>query len=155
MNTAERFWSKVDRSKGDSACWIWLACKYDTGYGQMSVDGVLWRAHRLSWVLTHGPIPDGVCVLHRCDNRPCVNPSHLFLGSRADNSADMIAKGRSKSPLGERSKQKTHCPKGHPYDAANTIINERGWRLCRTCRRAISIARSKTHRTQPAGETVV
>lgn len=98
---AERFWSKVDRS---GECWEWTAGLNQAGYGQFS----MWpdrpeRAHRFSWVLHNGPIPDDLCVLHACDNRKCVNPAHLFLGTRGDNIRDCFAKGRGNPVPGARS----------------------------------------------------
>lgn len=93
--TTERFWDKVDRTPG---CWLWTASLRNKGYGAFTYRengrAVQDRAHRYSWRLFHGPIPDGLCVLHRCDNPRCVNPAHLFLGTRGDNNADMVAKGR-------------------------------------------------------------
>ncbi len=86
-----RFWARVDKT-GD--CWLWTGCKNDAGYGAIRWQGRTTRAHRISWVLTNGDIPDGRLVLHRCDNRPCVRPDHLFVGSHADNSRDMVAKDR-------------------------------------------------------------
>lgn len=82
-------------------CIEWQKSCSGSGYGQIKVGGrkgKLWRAHRWSWVQVHGPIPEGLCVLHRCDNRRCVNVDHLFLGTMADNSADMWAKGRGWTP---------------------------------------------------------
>ena len=88
-----RYWRKVDKT-GD--CWLWTASTDTSGYGIIRNDeGKLGRAHRLSYEWHYGDIPEGMCVCHTCDVRRCVNPAHLFLGSRVDNAADMVAKGRS------------------------------------------------------------
>src|SRR5689334_4116509 len=74
----ERFWSKVDR-RAPAECWLWLGSRDDKGYGRLDRNKRIARAHRLAWELTHGPIPDGLVVRHRCDNPPCVNPAHLLI----------------------------------------------------------------------------
>lgn len=78
----------------DTGCWEWQLTKNDHGYGQGKIKQKRFLAHRLYWERENGPIPEGLCVLHRCDNPGCVNPEHLFLGTKQDNSRDMTSKGR-------------------------------------------------------------
>lgn len=97
----ERFWSKVDKI-GPNDCWEWQAYKDINGYGQFWHNRKIKYAHRTAWELTNGPILNRLCVLHHCDNPGCVNPSHLFLGTRADNAIDRDKKGRLSPIRGER-----------------------------------------------------
>lgn len=89
-----RFWDKVEIPKSPDACWVWIAARNRKGYGDLSFRGRRYRAHRLSFELANGSIPDGLQIHHTCDNPPCVRPQHLWAGSALENTADMIAKGR-------------------------------------------------------------
>ncbi len=89
----ERFRAKIG-NRTEMGCLLWTGAHGRSGHGQLLVDGRLDTAQRVAWRLANGPIPEGLHVLHRCDNPPCVEPTHLFLGTHADNMADMLAKGR-------------------------------------------------------------
>lgn len=87
------FWGRFKEGAG---CWEWLGNRNYAGYGVVNVKFTKQMAHRVSYMLSRGAIPKGISVLHRCDNPGCVRPDHLFLGTQADNNADMLAKGRAR-----------------------------------------------------------
>jgi hypothetical protein len=93
INPTTRFFNNINKT---SSCWLWIKARTRAGYGEFFVNGKMAYAHRFSWELHKGPIPIGQCVLHNCpggDNPACVNPDHLFLGTKLDNNRDMLKKG--------------------------------------------------------------
>lgn len=115
--TLKRFWSKVNKS---GECWIWTASKRNKGYGAFvypSLDGdiIQGRAHRFSWEIHFGPIPEGLCVLHKCDIPACVNPEHLFLGTKADNNRDLYEKGHHRCGTSKTPVELCKYPKGEKH----------------------------------------
>lgn len=126
-----RFWTRVIKSEG---CWEWDTKPPSARYGQFGAGGQTWKPHRYSYTVNVGPIPDGLWVLHHCDNGFCVRPDHLFLGTYLDNIADMMAKGRHRSGRAHPS----HCKYGHPFSGDNLYIKPNGKRQCRTCARRAS-----------------
>lgn len=111
-------------------CIEWTGAKAGNGYGTVWMAGRMAYAHRVAWEKENGPIPSGMCVLHLCDNPPCTNPAHLFLGTQRDNVADMLSKGR-----GRWAGTPGTCYRGHPRNEENTYVSPGGERKCRVCGR--------------------
>lgn len=124
--TKERFAAKALLMSNE--CWEWQGPRTSQGYGQFKSFGEQ-LAHRVSFILHIGPLPKDACVLHRCDNPPCVNPEHFFLGNRDVNNKDRAAKGRTVV----FHSLKTHCKHGHEFDKENTYFRPAGTRGCRKC----------------------
>lgn len=171
--TMARFWAKVNKVGPvhptiGTECWLWTGRPTPSGYGAffpIRTEHV--PAHRYSYVLAHGIIPDGLHVLHKCDVRLCVRPDHLFAGTQLDNVRDMLAKGRE----GRTMKKRTHCVRGHVLaDNEVRILSEGKYpaRRCRECKRIESAAyyaknrdrvlarqiRGRTHRADVRGDLV-
>jgi len=104
--TPERFWPRLDYPDGPDGCWLWRGTCGANGYGHISVGGSPRGAHRMAYTFAYGDIPDGLWVLHRCDTPACCNPTHLFLGTVADNNSDKHQKGRD--ARGEDHGSRTH-----------------------------------------------
>lgn len=145
LDDLERFWSRVDKSKGPEACWVWTGALTRSGYGQFYVARKKQVAHRwllgvrrgepLEWPRERG--------CHRCDNPPCCNPAHLYIGDAKANQADAM----------ERSTYdwtRTHCPAGHEYTPENTYLHERGKR-CRQCMKLQGEAARRAKGAKPRG----
>lgn len=116
MNEAT-FWSKVDKS---GECWLWKGKHNDLGYGELCVAGKRIKAHRFAYQISRGSIPDGIVVCHSCDNPPCVNPAHLWLGTHADNRRDALQKGRIKETLPKLTETQVLAIRKHLADRTKT-----------------------------------
>jgi hypothetical protein len=131
----ERFWLRVRKSEG---CWEWTGARSPQGYGVLRVSESARLAHRISWELGHGKIPPGLNALHRCDNPGCVRPDHLFIGTHADNTADMVTKKRQTTKLSEeevraiRKSTASNVALAAIYDVSRVLIvsirNGKAWK---------------------------
>lgn len=120
----------------ESGCWEWRGhCGAKEGYGRIRLDGSMHNVHRALYEQLFGYLPDDMVVCHTCDNPPCCNPDHLYLGTPADNMADRDGKGRRDETYFLPPQKRETCPQGHLYEGANLIINSRGNRVCRMCKR--------------------
>ncbi len=123
----------------DGGCSLWLGPTSGTGYGAVRYEGRVWRAHRLAWVFAGNKIPGGMHVCHHCDVRLCINPAHLFVGTRSDNMRDCVAKGRHSAiglkVVASMRKAETHCKRGHEWSPENTLRTKKGCRRCLECKR--------------------
>lgn len=123
QRTVERFQSKIQKGDSENSCWIWLGAKHIRGYGYFGVShGKNVYAHRFSYEISHGPIPDGMCIMHKCDNPSCVRPDHLQVGTQKDNIRDRDQKKRTAT--GKRSGVHTK-PENFPTWALRGENNDR------------------------------
>lgn len=144
--TPEVFNKRVAKGPG---CWEWTGSRNTAGYGVISSKGRKRMAHRVSYEIANGPIPDGMLVCHRCDNPKCVRPDHLFLGTSRDNAQDAASKGR----VSNQNKFRTACKRGHPLVEGN-LANKGGQRRCLTCLLAerVKFSKIKTEQRRIARE---
>lgn len=147
----DRFMSFV-HMEPNTGCWLWCGSLNNKGYGQFGIGSEfngtakLTYAHRFAWEMSFGKIPNGMCVLHKCDVPACANPAHLFLGTQAENMIDMHSKGR------RIYKKKTHCNRGHQLIGENVAEYKNNRRVCRACQKE---RRSKKNKLRKQVEQMV
>ena len=122
-STLDRFWAKVQKT---DTCWLWTAAKHPKGYGNFWHAHTMVKAHRFSYELSHGPIPEGLQIDHLCRVRHCVNPAHLEAVTNQEN----IIRGEG---FAGRQSRQTHCIHGHPFSEGNMYIRNDGARICKMC----------------------
>lgn len=138
----ERFLNKIKKTK---SCWIWMGAMTSTGYGNFFISGRNNdRAHKYSYRHYIGKIPSGICVLHKCDNRICVNPKHLFLGTHKDNMVDCSQKGRNYKggaikPHRKNKGYSKKCGRGHIRNKKNTSFRKKNGETIRVCKLCVAI----------------
>lgn len=136
-----RFYSKIVVG----TCWLWNAPTDKDGYGQFHVKKKGYRAHKFSYVIHVGDVPEGKVVMHSCDNSSCVRPSHLRPGTQKENVQESVKRGRHSW------RRRSHCVNGHAYSAANTYLDKKGVRACRICMR--DRAYRQFHKNNPTAKT--
>jgi hypothetical protein len=146
----DRFMAKVQVNIV-TGCWEWIGARNNHEQGQFVVEHKKVLAYRFSWELHRGKIPEGMYVCHKCDNPPCVNPDHLFLGTQSDNIRDCVSKGR----LHNWNKAKTVCKRGHAFTPENTYLIKGVRRACAICRRMLTrISAQKRRDKQKAAAAI-
>lgn len=124
MEITRRFYKNITFKQ----CWEWRGSKGSSGYGRFQVNNRQWLAHRFSYTLFVGDIPEGLVIDHLCRNKICVNPEHLEIVEHRENTR----RGDAGKATGRKQSAKTHCPKGHPYSGRNLLQSSK-CRQCRTC----------------------
>lgn len=127
----ERFLDKIS-PEPNSGCWLWAGTIRGHGYGAFWMGGTYWPAHRIAYELWQAEIPNGLEIDHLCRVKSCVNPAHLEPVTHREN----ILRAAALGIVGKANTEKTHCKRGHPFDAENTYIFQGRYRACRICRRS-------------------